>query len=72
MCSDLLLNKMMCFHDTCSENFVIIAEKYPWRSLMLMQLAVCRVAIISKEVLRQIYFLGIYEIFDINSSNLDY
>ena len=63
MCSDLLINKMMCswrcFNDTCSENFVIFAEKHPWQSLMLMQLAVCRVAIISNEVLRQIYFLGI-------------
>ena len=35
--------------------------------------AVCRVAIFSKEVLRQIYFLGIHEILNINnSSNLDY
>ena len=57
MYSDLLINKMMyswrCFNDTCSENFVVFAEKYPWQSLMLMQLAVCRVAIISNEVLRQ-------------------
>ena len=35
--------------------------------------AVCRVAIISNEVIRQIYFLGVYEIFSINNiSNLDY
>ena len=42
MCSDLLINKMMCswrcFNDTCSENFVIFAEKYPWRSLILRKL----------------------------------
>ena len=42
MCSDLLINKMMCswrgLDDTCSENFVIFTEKYPWWSLMLMKL----------------------------------
>ena len=42
MCSDLLINKMMCswrcFNDTCSENFVLLAEKFPWRSLMLRKL----------------------------------
>ena len=37
------------------------------------EVAACRVAIISNGVLRQIYFLGIYEIFNINdSSNLEY
>ena len=36
------------------------------------EVAVCRVAIISNEMLRQIFILGIYEIFNINnSSNLD-
>ena len=37
------------------------------------EVPVCRVAIFSNEVLPQIYFLGMYEIFNINnSSNLDY
>ena len=37
------------------------------------EVAVCRVAIFSNEVLRHIYFSGIYELFNINnSSNLDY
>ena len=37
------------------------------------KVAMYRVAIILNEVLRQIYILGIYEIFNINnSSNLDY
>ena len=37
------------------------------------EVAACRVAIFSNEVLRQIYFLGIYEIFNKNNnSNLDY
>ena len=36
------------------------------------EVAVCRVVIFSNEMLRQIYFLGIKEIFNINnSSNLD-
>ena len=33
---------------------------------------VCRVAVFSNEVLRQIYFLGVYEMFIMtNSSNMD-
>ena len=67
--SDLLNNKMLCswrcFDNTCSENFVIFAEKYPWWSLMLRKLQYV--------VLRHTYFLGIYKLFNINnSSNLDY
>ena len=42
MCSDLRINKMLCswrcFNDACSENFVIFAEEYPWRKLMLRKL----------------------------------
>ena len=74
MRSDLLIIKMMCswrcFNDTCSENFVIFAEKYPWRSLMLRKLQYVESQLLRT---RQIYILGIYEIFSIsNSSNLDY
>ena len=58
MCSDFLINKMMCFNDTCSENFVIFAEKYPWRSLMLQYVesqlfrTKCSTKYISKEFMK--------------------
>ena len=46
---------------------------YPWRSLnYIKKITVCRVAIFLNEAVRQTYFLGIYEIFNItNSSNPD-
>ena len=34
------------------------------------EVAVCRVATFSKKMLRQIYFLGIYEIFNINNASM--
>ena len=51
------------------KKIVLFAEKYPLR----IYVAVCGVPIFSNEMLYQIYFLRIYEIFNINnSSNLDY
>ena len=42
--------------DSCSENFVTFAEKWPWDSL-LKEGKLCRVSIFLNQVLREIWFL---------------
>ena len=61
------------FKDTSSENFVICVEKYPWWSSMLGKFQCVETHFFSNELLCQIYFLGMYEIFKINNSwNMDF
>ena len=58
--------------DDFKDNFVILAENSPWRSLLLRKLQNVESQFFLNEVLRQIDFLEIYEIFNITStSNLD-
>ena len=60
--------------DSCSENFVIFAEKCPWESL-LIEVTLCRVSIFFE---RSMYtcpikydFLEIHEIFNVtNNTNV--
>ena len=64
MCSDLLIEKMCCwkcFKDSFSENFC---------EFTVQEVTVFRVAVFSNEVLGQIHFLGIYELFNIAKSSI--
>ena len=50
-----------------------ICRKISMMEFNVKEVAVCRAAIFSNEVLHQIYFLGIYQIFNTNNSlNLNY
>ena len=51
-----------------AENFVVIAKKIFVTEFTVREVTVCKVAVFLKEVSRQIYFLGIYEIFSITNS----
>ena len=51
----------------------MFAKKVSTTEITVRKVIVCRVAIFLREVIRQKYFLGIYEIFNMtNSSILDY
>ena len=75
MCSDLLI-KWCALEDVLKTpvlKTLQYLQKISVTEFNVKEVTVFRVAIISNQVLRQIYFQGIYEIFNINnSSNLDY
>ena len=57
-----------CFIDTCS--ICSICRKISVTEFNAKKVSVCRVTIFSNEVLRQIYFLGIYEIFNVINASM--
>ena len=72
LCSDLFIDKMCywrCFwRQPCSENFVKLAEKYPWLSLLLRKLQYVESPLFLTKRSAKYNFLGLYTIINITKT----